>query len=58
MKIFGIGFHKTGTTSLAQALKMLGFSVTGPNGINDPNIADNARYLIQRLSHSIRCISR
>ena len=49
MKIFGIGFHKTGTTSLAQALKMLGFSVTGPNGINDPNIADNARALIQTL---------
>lgn len=49
MKIFGIGFHKTGTTSLAQALKVLGFTVTGPNGVNDPNIAQNAQKLIRDL---------
>lgn len=49
MKIFCIGFHKTGTTSLAQALNILGFSVTGPNGVNDPNIAQNAQALIARL---------
>lgn len=49
MKIFCIGFHKTGTTSLAQALKYLGFSVTGPNGVNDPNIAKNAQELIDNL---------
>ena len=48
-KIFGIGFHKTGTTSLSEALKLLGFSVTGPNGINDPNIAVNASALASRL---------
>ena len=28
-KIFGIGFHRTGTTSLAQALKILGYKVKG-----------------------------
>jgi len=33
MKIFGIGFHKTGTTSLKNAFETLGFKVTGPNGI-------------------------
>jgi Sulfotransferase domain len=32
-KIFGIGFHKTGTTSLADALTVLGYRVTGPNGV-------------------------
>lgn len=39
-KIFGIGFHKTGTTSLNTALRQLGYSITGPNGVNDPNIKD------------------
>lgn len=32
-KVFGIGFHKTGTTSLADALTVLGYRVTGPNGV-------------------------
>ena len=32
-KVFGIGFHKTGTTSLADALTLLGYEVTGPNGV-------------------------
>lgn len=41
-KIFGIGFHKTGTTSLAAALTLLGYRVTGPNGVRDPHIARNA----------------
>ena len=30
-KVFGIGFHKTGTTSLELALGQLGYRVTGPN---------------------------
>lgn len=38
MKIFGIGFHKTGTKSLAEALMHLGYRVTGPNGVRDPHI--------------------
>jgi len=33
-KVFGIGFHKTGTTSLGEALRILGYRVTGPNGIH------------------------
>lgn len=49
MKIFGIGFHKTGTSSLAEALSRLGFSVTGPNGKEDPNISQNALDLIKDL---------
>ena len=48
-KVFGIGFHKTGTTSLALALRQLGYSVTGPNGVNDPNISQNARALVRDL---------
>lgn len=40
-KVFCIGFHKTGTTSMAVALRQLGYRVTGPNGINDPNIEKN-----------------
>ena len=40
-KIFCIGFHKTGTTSLGLALEVLGYSVTGPNGVNDPDISKN-----------------
>ena len=41
-KIFGIGFHKTGTTSLAYALKKLGYSVMpGMIGVYDPNISEN-----------------
>ena len=41
-KVFCIGFHKTGTTSLAVALKLLGYRVTGPNGAKDPNIEKTA----------------
>lgn len=40
-KVFCIGFHKTGTTSLAVALKTLGYRVTGPNGVYDSNIERN-----------------
>ena len=49
MKIFCIGFHKTGTTSLAVALKTLGYRVTGPNGVNDPDIAKN----VYSMAHSL-----
>jgi len=40
-RVFCIGFHKTGTTSLAVALRTLGYRVTGPNGVDDPDIARN-----------------
>ena len=39
-KVFCIGFHKTGTTSVKDALKVLDYRVTGPFGRNDPNIAN------------------
>jgi hypothetical protein len=38
-KVFGIGFHKTGTLSLGNALTMLGYRVCGPAGVFDPDIA-------------------
>lgn len=34
-KVFVIGFHKTGTTSMDQALRRLGFAVTGPTKVTD-----------------------
>ena len=49
-KVFGIGFHKTGTTSLAEALSILGYRVTGPNGTENPNIADEVREMAWRLA--------
>ncbi len=30
-KVFGIGFQKTGTTTLGEALKILGYKVSGPD---------------------------
>ena len=39
-KVFGIGFHKTATTSLADALSYLGYRVAGPNWVDHPNIAE------------------
>lgn len=45
-KVFCVGFHKTGTTSLGKALKVLGYKVTGPNGVNDPEIEKKARALV------------
>jgi hypothetical protein len=47
-KIFCIGFHKTGTKSLALALEHLGYRVTGPNGIHNPNIGRD----VYRLAYS------
>ena len=42
-KVFCIGFHKTGTTSLKMALKTLGYRVTGPNGRRDTKIGQECR---------------
>lgn len=49
-KVFGIGFHKTGTTSLARALRMLGYRVTGPNGVDDPDIRTKLWPMVEKLS--------
>jgi hypothetical protein len=48
-KIFCIGFHKTGTKSLGMALKTLDYRVTGPNSINDQNIAKNVYSVAKSL---------
>jgi hypothetical protein len=37
-KVFGVGFHKTGTTSLADALSLLGYTTTGPNDVHREGI--------------------
>jgi hypothetical protein len=49
-KVFGVGFHKTGTTSLATALRHLGYAVTGPVGVRDPAIVADARRIALRLA--------
>lgn len=41
-KVFGIGFQKTGTSSLAASLYILGYDVCGYFGNDDPNIAETA----------------
>jgi len=49
MKVFCIGFHKTGTTSIGEALELLGFRVTGPNGSRDRDIANTVHLLAESL---------
>ncbi|OGT79454.1 MAG: hypothetical protein A3H91_05800 [Gammaproteobacteria bacterium RIFCSPLOWO2_02_FULL_61_13] len=49
-KVFGIGFHKTGTKSLAAALQRLGYRVTGSNAVHDPDIARRALDLACELA--------
>lgn len=49
-KVFGIGFHKTGTKSLGAALGVLGYRVCGPVGAKDPDIARKAEGLIDALA--------
>jgi len=49
-KVFGIGFHKTGTTTLKVALKKLGYRVTGADGTRDPDIATNLYPMVDELA--------
>lgn len=46
-KIFGIGFHKTGTTSLRDALTLLGYRVTGPNFSEEEELGED---LVERAA--------
>ncbi|MCP4427745.1 MAG: hypothetical protein GY803_24945 [Chloroflexi bacterium] len=48
-KIFGIGFHKTGTSSLARALDLLGYKVTGSFGLMDTDIAETVYQQAYRI---------
>ena len=49
-KVFGIGFHKTGTTSLCQALEVLGYDVLDPIGVHEEDIAQTT------LSRALQCV--
>jgi Sulfotransferase domain len=49
-KVFCIGFHKTGTSSLRDALEILGYRVTGPNGTRDPDIAAKLEPMVDALA--------
>ncbi len=41
-KVFCIGFHKTGTTSLGAALELLGYKVSGAFGVNKADVEKTA----------------
>jgi len=49
-KVFCIGFHKTGTTSLNASLTKLGYTVTGPDGVMDEDIKNNVLDMCYSLS--------
>jgi hypothetical protein len=48
-KVFCIGFHKTGTTSLEVALNQLGYRVTGCFGTKDPRISEKVYDMADEL---------
>jgi len=49
-KVFGVGFSKTGTKSLAASLTILGYSVTGPNQTYNPHIAQQYLSICNELA--------
>jgi hypothetical protein len=49
-KVFCIGFHKTGTTTLEVALQKLGYRVTGSFGTKDPDIAGKVHEMAYALA--------
>lgn len=51
-KVFGIGFHKTGTTSFKRALQVLGYRVAGPNAVKNPNIAQAVHAMAYRIAEN------
>ena len=51
-KVFGIGFHKTGTSSLAQALSKLGYKMCNAVGVHDPQASVNAIPLAIKTAQS------
>ncbi|MCW8091298.1 sulfotransferase family protein [Alteromonas sp. ASW11-130] len=51
-KVFCVGFHKTGTSSFTVAMRKLGYAVTGPDGVTDENIAENALSMALQKAHN------
>ncbi|CAN5762419.1 hypothetical protein BH23ACT4_BH23ACT4_00750 [soil metagenome] len=49
-KILGVGMHKTGTKSFANALRTLGYRVTGPFGVNERQARDTT------LKHALKTL--
>jgi hypothetical protein len=49
-KILGVGMHKTGTKSFANALRTLGYRVTGPFGVDERHAPDTT------LKHALKVI--
>ena len=49
-KVFCIGFHKTGTKSVGQALRILGYRVAGPTGAKNPAIEKRATAMCLALA--------
>ena len=48
-KVFVVGFQKSGTSSMASALKVLGYRVTGPNFIYSSSIEKAIKKGVPRL---------
>lgn len=49
-KVFCIGFQRTGTTTLARALTLLGYKVTGPNGRGIPDLKNKMVSIVEEAS--------
>ncbi len=49
VKIFGIGFHKTGTSSLAKALRILGYHTIHGDSPHEEPFGDQGRSLIAQI---------
>jgi hypothetical protein len=49
-KVFCIGFHKTGTTTMGKALAILGYKVAAQFGVNDPDISLKALPMANRIA--------
>ena len=55
-KVFCVGFQKTGTTSLAAALKRLGYRVTGPNWVTRTDLEETVRDLARRKAMRVDAV--
>lgn len=55
-KVVGVGFHKTGTSTLREALKILGYRVADNKpGLLIPILKGNYHYVMQRLARYQAC---